>query len=402
MKPLLKILIIIIPLIYFAGCCKQAGKQQNSNNRFITVIDSLQKVYAPDKRVVLWKAVKTDSAFTLLLDNEMAFKEVTAAIKKISPSFKTNIRLLPETNRNRLVSGLINNSVANLRTKPKHSAEMATQALLGTPVRVYKKMGEWYLVQTPNRYIAWVDSAALVTINPKELSHYKKIKKVVFKPVSGFSYSHPDNKSQTVSDLVAGCILPVTGSKNGFLKVIYPDGRVAWVKQNETAGFTEFTQQKLSTESLIKTAGQFLGFPYLWGGTSSKAVDCSGFTSTVYYMNGILLQRDASQQTKYGKVITTSYNSDNLLPGDLLFFGRPATQTKPERVTHVALYLGNGKFIHASGKVRINSMDSTMPDFIKSYVPRFVRAVRINGFIDGKGIEKLSNNRFYKEIIANN
>jgi len=75
---------------------------------------------------------------------------------------------------------------------------------------------EWYLVQTPNRYIAWVDSAALVTINPKELSHYKKTEKVVFKPVSGFSYSHPDNKSQTVSDLVAGCILPVTGSKNGF------------------------------------------------------------------------------------------------------------------------------------------------------------------------------------------
>ena len=156
----------------------------------------------------------------------------------------------------------------------------------------------------------------------------------------------------------------------------------------------------IDEKELIETAKTFLGFPYLWGGTSAKAVDCSGFTSMVYYMNGIVLQRDASQQTKYGKEITTDYNWGKLQAGDLLFFGRKVSDSLPERVTHVAIYIGDTEFIHASGKVRINSMDSSRKNFIPEYVPRFVRAVRIKGAIDGMGIEGLSGNEFYKEIIS--
>jgi cell wall-associated NlpC family hydrolase len=83
----------------------------------------------------------------------------------------------------------------------------------------------------------------------------------------------------------------------------------------------------------------------------------------------------------------------------LLFFGRPATPSKKERVTHVAMYIGNEQFIHASGKVRINSMDNASPGFIRSYPPRFVRAVRVTGNVNGNGIEYLKDNKFYKEII---
>ncbi len=362
------------------------------------VIDSLQHKFAPDKRVRLWVASYSDNSFSLWVEDKTAYDEVQRIAHQRFPDIKANIELLPHGNNKTGVTGLINNSVANLRTKPKHSAEMATQALLGTPVRIFKKQGEWYLIQTPNRYIAWVDSAALVTLNNKQPADYKPLKKVVFNQVSGFSYSKPGTQWQTISDLVMGSVLPVTDSTEDFYKVRYPDDRTAWVLKNNVTDFASFKAQKFNRKKLIKTAKMFLGFPYLWGGTSTKAVDCSGFTSTVYFMNGILLQRDASQQTKYGKVVTTVYKSDNLLPGDLLFFGRPATANKSEKVTHVALYLGEGMFIHASGKVRINSMDSTKPNFIKSYVPRFVRAVRIENETGSKGIELLRNNVFYKEV----
>jgi len=388
---------IFLVVLLLAGCAATPVEHEISSLQ--PVLDSLQRVYAPDKRVKLWVSSLKGDYLRLWVEDAKALKAVKNILERRFPEVKSDLALLPEKNRSRLVSGLINNSVANLRTKPRHSAELATQALLGTPVRVFKKQGDWYLVQTPNRYIAWVDSAALVTMDKQQLAAYKSLKKVDFKPVCGFSYAKADDRSQTISDLVMGCLLPVTARKNGFYKVQYPDGRDAWVKQNEVMDFSILLNQETDEQHLLETAKKFLGFPYLWGGTSSKAVDCSGFTSTVYYMNGLLLQRDASQQTNYGREITTSYRSEQLLPGDLLFFGRPATKTQTERVTHVAMYIGGGRFIHASGKVRINSMDSTAPDFIKSYVPRFVRAVRVVDFVDGKGIEKLSENGFYKSIL---
>ena len=391
-------LILFVSFLFVLQACHPPVKT-NRDYQLLTAMDSIKHIYIPDSRVKLWISSYHDGTLSLWTDDKKVYDEANTIINKRFPEVKANIELLPETNQNSFISALVNNSVANLRTKPKHSAELATQALLGTPLRIFKKQGEWYLVQTPNRYIAWVDSAAIKEVSMQDVKTYKHAKKVVFSPVSGFSYAMPDVASQTISDLVMGCMLPVTASKNGFFKVEYPDKREAWVLQNQVIDLNNLAQQQFDIQKLTKTAKEFLGFPYLWGGTSSKAVDCSGFTSTVYLMNGIILQRDASQQTKYGKEITTSYSNEHFLPGDLLFFGRPATTTEKERVTHVALYLGNGEFIHASGKVRINSMDSSKTNFIKSYVPRFVRANRINGYIDGKGIEYLRNNSFYREIL---
>ncbi len=395
-KPHYFVFISILLLGILLQRCKTADRHETSSLQ--PVLDSLQSIYAPDKRVKLWLVSKQDNKLSIWVEDARAFKALKTVFKKQFPEINVNLELLPKKQDGSLVLGLINNSVANLRTKPKHSAELATQSLLGTPLRIFKKQDQWYLVQTPNRYIAWVDSAAIVEVSSHDLDFYKKTEKMVFTPVNGFSYSLPDKNSQTISDLVMGCILPVTGSKNGYYKVVYPDKREAWVLKSEVTNLNELANRQFNAQQLVATARKFLGFPYLWGGTSSKAVDCSGFTSTIYMMNGIILQRDASQQTKYGKVITTNYNSKKLLPGDLLFFGRPATTTQKERVTHVAMYIGNGEFIHASGKVRINSMNSSQPNFIKSYVPRFVRAVRIKGAIDGKGIQRLRDNEFYNEL----
>lgn len=399
MKLVLKIYLLIILSVVISSCCNNPEKNREKSLQI--TLDSLQKIYAPDKRVKLWISSINNNKFSLWLENKKAYAEINNILRTRFPHIQANIKLLPKNNSNALVSGLINNSVANLRTKPKHSSELATQALLGTPVRVFTKQGDWYLIQTPNRYIAWVDSAALVTVNQKELETYKQKRKIVFTPVSGFSYAEPDINSQTISDLVMGAILPVLDEKKEFYKVQYPDHRIAWVKKGEVEDFNTLVHKKTDRQQLVKTAKRFLGFPYMWGGTSSKAVDCSGFTSTIYFMNGIVLQRDASQQVKYGKEITTIYNSENLIPGDLLFFGRPASGSLAERVTHVAMYIGNGEFIHASGKVRINSMDSTQANFIKSYVPRFVRAKRIIGHVDGKGIEYVGENSFYLATLIN-
>ncbi len=394
---------LIAILLVILTSCKSNNKIKNTISQVKTTVDSLQKIYAPDSRVVLWKykitPILNKVHLNILLDKKLVARIVEKIMKSKFPDIDLNIELLPKKNNRLVVDALANNSVINLRTNPQHSAELATQLLLGTPIKILKTNGEWYLVQTPNRYIAWTDDDAIVKIDKTELVGYKNAYKIVYNKQCGFSFSKPDKNSQVVSDLVIGDILPVIGQNSLFYKVKYPDGRGAWVKKDETITFNKLINRSINTDSLINLAKKFNGLPYLWGGTSSKALDCSGFTSLVYFMNGVLLQRDASQQTKYGKIITTKYEYSDLKKGDLLFFGRPVSDTLPERVTHVALYMGNALFIHASGKVRINSMDSTSKQYIKTYPPRFVRACRINGYIDDVGIQRIRDNTFFKEII---
>ena len=114
-----------------------------------------------------------------------------------------------------------------------------------------------------------------------------------------------------------------------------------------------------SGELLEKYARDFLGSPYLWGGTSTKGMDCSGFTKTVYLLNGFIIPRDASQQIHAGEVVDEHLNFEGLEKGDLMFFGTKATDNNEQRVTHVGIWLGNGKgeFIHSASKVRLSSID---------------------------------------------
>jgi cell wall-associated NlpC family hydrolase len=114
-------------------------------------------------------------------------------------------------------------------------------------------------------------------------------------------------------------------------------------------------------------------------------MDCSGFTKTVLLMNGIVLLRDASQQAKTGTEIDISAGYDNLKKGDLMFFG------KNGRIRHVAIYLGNEEFIHASGYVRISSLDPAKPNYDEHNTKEFVKASRITGAVGTRGITPLSN-----------
>jgi cell wall-associated NlpC family hydrolase len=382
------------------GSCSETG-EKSLVSEVKESVDSLQKDYAPDTRVVLWRiSVKSGQNKETVVRGEVESDEAQKALqnlKKRFPSVRVEVSLLPERQWKNKIA-LINNSVSSIRRKTTRASEMLNQALLGTPLKVFQKKGEWYLIQTPDRYLGWINQADIVLFTQKDLQRYENHPKMVYNRQYGFSYSRPDSHSLVVSDLAVGCVLPVTAVKGDFYQVKYPDGRTAFVKKEEAVNFDDFIHRKPTPESLVKTALKFNGIPYLWGGRSSKAIDCSGFSSTIYYLNGILLQRDASQQTRYGKEITTRFDFRKLQPGDLLFFGRKAKGNQPEKVTHVAMYIGKGRFIHSSGKVRISNMDPASPEYAGEYAPRFVRAVRIIGQVNGTTIQRLADNPFYQML----
>ncbi len=311
-------------------------------------------------------------------------------------------------------------STIYMRQMPDYESALETQELMGTVVEIVGEEGYWREIVSPQPYRAWATEKGLVEMSEAELKAYLDAPKVIFTGLYGHIYMEPSYRAATLCDLVGGDILRPAAQqrertsaleegagrmheiklRGRWTEVMLPSGLKGYVPTKELKpheGFMSIAQGEGSaesiseetTEAIIAEAEKLLGVPYLWGGMSSKGVDCSGLVRISHIMNGILLPRNASQQIKCGERIgmevDTRYWDDsfrknhypdqgrsteadnefrkemserikNLERGDLVFFGTPATAEKPMRVTHVGIYLGNNRMIHSSHMVRINSL----------------------------------------------
>lgn len=136
-------------------------------------------------------------------------------------------------------------------------------------------------------------------------------------------------------------------------------------EQKEDTNKTNTSSSK--GEEIVKYAKQYLGSKYVYGGSSPKGFDCSGFTMYVYKQFGVSLSHSATAQSKIG----TSIKKENLQLGDLVFFSDYKTF---KGIGHCGIYIGDGKFIHASTEktgVITSSLNSG------SYIKRYVKATRL-------------------------
>lgn len=343
------------------------------------ILKELKAKYAPDSRVNIFAVEASQKGNGILLKGQTNHAAAKAELLEKLKGKKVidNISVLPEdSGLGDKIYALVNNSVANLRSNPKHSAELATQSTLGTPLKVYEKRGDFYRVQTPDGYIAWVDHGGIVNLNLKDLETYINAPQLIYQPVYGFAYANTNLSGPPVADLVAGALLQQVASSGNTYQVKFPDGREAFIPKSEAIPMQSWLDQRVpNPTSLVELGKQFTGFPYLWGGTSSKGMDCSGFTKTVYFMHGLVLPRDASQQVHAGTLVDDKKDWSKLQKGDLLFFGRVTPER--ERVVHVGMWIGDMSFIHASGKIRISSFDPKSPNYDEFNLNRYLRTKRM-------------------------
>lgn len=368
-----------------------------------TFLDSLKNAYAPDTRTALWTLeIQVEEGIFLRgkLAQPEAYSRIDQAIRTEFPGVVNEVELLTLP-KGLPVNGVVNNSAIHLRRGPSSTTEMVSQALLGSPVRILKEEAGKRLIQVADGYIGYVNSPEVSQLDKEGLQAYKTAEKIVYTRQYGFAYSQPDASAIPVSDLVIGNLLVSEGRKDGYYRVRYPDGRQAYVAAGEALPAREVFGRQPGGKDLVATAVNFMGIPYLWGGTSAKNIDCSGLVSNVFFMHGLQMPRDADMQSHCGRILSTEWDSTLLEAGDLLFFGRKATAQKKERVSHVAMYMGGGQFIHAAGhreRVGINHMDSTQAHFIDNYPAIFLRSVRILGE-EGGDFRPVMENSFYAAIF---
>ncbi len=379
--------ILVFLFIGLPGLLAQDKAGERILGSILSLSDSLKRVYVPDSRVALWEVLYN------LSGNEVQVRGVTtqpeakeALIGELSRrgyDLDDKLEVLPnEKELGGKTYGIVNLSVCNLRERPDFSSEMTTQGLLGMPLRVLQHDG-WYRVQLPDGYISWVHRAGVHPVTETEWERWNSSEKIVVTSHYGFVYSLPDVQSQTVSDIVAGNRFKWEGTQGDFYKVGYPDGRLGYLPKSLSQPEREWRRSlKQDASSIIRTAFTMMGIPYLWAGASSKGVDCSGFVRTILFMHDIIMPRDASQQAYVGEHLEIMPEFNNLIPGDLLFFGSRATPGRKERISHVAIYLGNKRFIHSQGDVRIGSLDSKDALFDEFNLNRLLFATRFLPYIN--------------------
>jgi len=390
-----KFLLLILSVAFSFNSIAESKKIQLANR----VIQSVGRKFAPDKRTAIFSVQTSELAGKIILkgktDHPEAQKLMLDSLSILKINVQDSVLILPDKNLGDKTWGIVKLSVANIRTNPAHAAEMATQTLMGTPVKILEEKGEWWLIQTPDLYIGWANHGAIIPKTADEMTAWKKNKRFIYNKLNGFAWASPDKKALPVSDLVLCDLFEVVGETKGYLQAKLPDDRTAYIRKNECLSFEDWTNHPLDIPSVLSVARQMMGVPYFWGGTSSKATDCSGLTKTSYYSQGVVLARDASQQVRYGEHPDFS-DYRNLAPGDLIFFG-----SNPQRVTHVALCLGNGLFIHASGSsamVRLNSLNPNDPLFDASLLKIVVGSSRVANSLNTEGIMQVKNHPWYSVI----
>ncbi len=234
--------------------------------------------------------------------------------------------------------GVCNLSLVPLRTEPSDKSELCTQLLFGDHFTLVEMTEKWSRILTAfDEYEGWVDNKQYALINQTEFDALININSIL-----ALEVFHKAAKSNTRSilNLLAGSSIPHT--VDGFFYLA--DDRY------KLEGYS-IDPNKAEFDSGISNAAMFyLDAPYLWGGRSIFGIDCSGFTQMVFKQFGIRLKRDAWQQAEQGTTLGFLQESR---AGDLAFF-----DNEDGRITHVGIMLNNQQIIHASGRVRIDSIDT--------------------------------------------
>lgn len=277
-------------------------------------------------------------------------------------------------------AGTVKGDSVNLRADPNTSAKILDQLPDGTKVSIIAEEGDWYKISSNDttgwvfsKYVNAADVAiASGTVNANDVNVRSK----------------PDTSSEVLQKLDKGAKVAIFERTEKWYRIQIGSDRYGWVSRDYVKESSDTASRGITSEvrppvtpdegnaaikdgsdirqEIVAYAKEFLGVKYVYGASSPKGFDCSGFVQYVFKHFGIKLERTSASQGSHG----TKINRSELKPGDLVFFD---TNGGLNGISHVGIYTGSGKFIHASSynhKVIISELDTG------TYNKEFMRARR--------------------------
>lgn len=314
---------------------------------------SLKAEHAPDDRLEAWDVeIESDGRSERLVGATTSLAGRDALLTFAEESgLEAEIVQLPDPALGDAVRGISHRAVAHLRKAPSHASELVSQLLLGEEALVLRARDEWLQVRTGDPYIAWVHEGSLVRRVPDDPGDFHR-RLAARRPAPGawvvvardvVARREADPGSPPVAVLVQGGRVSPEGTRDTALRIVLPDGTGGWIPSGSAVPLERLAEVfPPEGSAVLAHAEQFLGLPYLWGGTSEKGFDCSGFVQRIWELHGVPLPRDSDQQSRVGEAVDPDGWSE-VSDGDLAFFA-----DRSGRVVHVGFLARGGRLLHAS------------------------------------------------------
>lgn len=301
--------------------------------------------------------------------------------------------------------GIVQSTVElDIKGQPSYSGAILGTIRNNAKVSILYEIEEWVKIQSGS-VTGYIESKYILQGEEAQILLDKNCSIFVKSQVSILRlYSSPDENSSVITLLSNNVEYPMYNEESGYYKLAVDSDLVGYVRQSDTKLIRKYTLAKSNEEiqlakekeeklladaqsaynalialqnrnhtsgeiedatrtAMVSFAKQYLGNPYLWGGTSlTNGIDCSAYVRAVYDHVGIHLTRTTREQIKQGREITIK----EVKPGDLFFYAY-----NNGYVHHVAMYIGNGELIHAAGKdygIIISPVDYREPYKIKTYL----------------------------------
>ena len=256
------------------------------------------------------------------------------------------------------MKGIVITPIAPLMTKPQYDCELADETMCGMVVELGEREGEYVRVTTEYRYSGYMPVSCLLT-DESRVESWEKASLCWVMRSSLDVQADPRVQSWQLTTLPRGArVLALEEPAEGWQKVELPDGRAGYVRASGLTPVDTTPWEKkdpfVLRSALVRTALSYMGSQYRWGGKTAWGIDCSGLCSVSYLLHGIQIHRDASLEPGFP---LKEIDMSRMAEGDLIFF--PG---------HVAMYIGDGKYVHATARagsdaVVINSLRPEDPDF---------------------------------------
>lgn len=263
----------------------------------------------------------------------------------------------------------------NIRKEPDESGKLVGKLPKNAACELVEEVGDWTYIRS-GKVEGYVKSEYLLSgWNAKKRALEEMTTVAVVDTDSLKVREQPNTECEVITMVPRGEELDVVAVEDGWVKILIDDEEnyvsAEYVKVEEKLGSAITMTELMYGEGvsdirvdLCQFAKQYIGNPYVWGGTSlTKGADCSGFVQSVFKKFGVSLPRNSRSQANAGTKISMS----EALPGDLIFYAKGGT------INHVALYIGGGQVVHASSPktgIKISNYNYRTPAKVVRVLPK--------------------------------